>query len=101
MPQISFKIPAAEHDFLKWYSERTAGSVSTIYREATMETFRTWKMDILCELYAKGSISFKQLCNIGNISFLEGMLLIEQKEIEPPIPESVDEYTTMIRKKYE
>ena len=99
MAQISFKVPEEELKFLKWYSKKSANSISTIYREVTIETYKAWKLDILCELYAKGAIGFKYLCNIGNISFQEGLLLIQEKEIEPPISNAIDDYTNEVTKR--
>ncbi len=99
MAQISFKIPDDELNFLKWYSNITSHSVSTIYRDVTLETFREWKLDILLSLYEKGAIGFKHLCRLGNISLQEGMLLIEKRDIEPPISEQVDLHTEEVTRK--
>ena len=99
MGQISFKIPDEELAFLKWYSEQSSNSISTIYREVTFSTFKQWKLDILCKLYSQGAIGFKQLCKLGNISFQEGLILIEEKNIDPPIPSSVDNYTEKVANK--
>jgi len=99
MTQINFKIPEKEKDFLEWYSEKNAEPISSIYRNATLESFRQWKISILLGEYQKGSIRFKQLCALGNISFEEGTLLLQKMDIEPPISAIIDEYTTETRKK--
>ncbi|MCY3412048.1 MAG: hypothetical protein INQ03_10495 [Candidatus Heimdallarchaeota archaeon] len=96
MAQISFKIPKEEHEFLKWYASQTSNSISVIYREATIERFKEWKIGTLLDLYAKGTIGFKQLCSIGNISLQEGLILLEKHNIEPPIPQTVDEHTESV-----
>ncbi len=99
MPQINLKIPDNEKEFLEWYSEKSAEPISSIYRNATLESFRQWKISILISEYQKGSIRFKQLCDLGNISFEEGTLLLQKMDIEPPISAIIDEYTSKTRKK--
>lgn len=63
----------------------------------TPEAFREWKISILLKEYQTGSIGFKELCNLGGITFNEGALLLEQKNIEPPISELADDYSAKIR----
>ena len=99
MPQINFKIPEKEKDFLEWYSEKNAEPISSIYRNATLESFRQWKISILISEYQKGSIRFKQLCNLASFSFEEATLLLQKMDIEPPISAIIDEYTTETRMK--
>lgn len=96
MGQISFKIPDEEMEFLRWFSTKTANSISTLYRDATIDSYRNWKLDLLCSLYEKGSIGFKQFCRLGNLTFQEGMLLIESRDIEPPISETINDYTDRV-----
>ena len=97
MGQISFKIPDKELVFLQWLSKKTSNPVSSIYRNATFDAFQEWKMAILLKEFQKGSLGFKELCKLGNITFNEGVLLFQQRDIEPPISELVDEYTSKIR----
>ena len=99
MGQISFKISETEMEFLRWYSEETSNSMSTIYRDITFDTYKKWKITVILQLYAAGKIGFKHLCRMADISFTEGLLLIEENEIEPPIPESVDDYTSKVAKR--
>lgn len=98
MTEINFQIAEKEKAFLKWYSEKNAEPISSIYRNATLESFRQWKISILLGEYQKGSIRFKQLCDLANITFQEGTLLLEKLDIEPPISVLIDEYTTETRK---
>lgn len=97
MAQISFKIPDAELDFLQWLSKKTSNPVSSIYRNATLDAFREWKLFILLKEYQDGSLGFKELCKLGNITLNQGALLLEQRNIEPPISELVDVYSSKIR----
>ncbi len=99
MAQLSFKIPDNEIIFLKWLSEKTAEPVSSIYRKATLKAFREWKLDYLLNEYQKGAIGFKTLCKLANLSFNEGVLLLEEKDIEPPISKLLDEYSSTVREK--
>ena len=39
------------------------------------------------------------MCNLGNISFTEGILLLEKENIDPPIPAIIDEYTEEVTNK--
>ncbi len=73
--------------------------MSTTYREATFDSYQTWKLDILCNIYTNGGIGFKQLCSLANITLIEGMKLIEDREIEPPISDSMDDYTQQVTDK--
>lgn len=99
MTQINFKIPEKEKAFLEWYSEKNAEPISSIYRNATLESFRQWKISILSAEYQKGSIRFKQFCDLANISFEEGTLILQKLDIEPPISSVIDDYTSETRKK--
>lgn len=99
MGQISFKIPDEEIIFLKWYTKKTAESMSSVYRSITFQGFITWKIEYLLAEYSKGVIGFKQLCKLGNLTFTEAMLLIEKYDIEPPISEVVDLATSRATQK--
>ncbi len=96
MAQISFKIPENEMKFLKWFSSKTAQPISSIYRNATLNPFQEWKLSVLLDEYRKGAIGFKQLCNLGNITFQEGSLILEKNAIDPPISELMDDYMNKV-----
>ena len=98
MPQITFRLPENEKEFLKWYADKTAQPISTIYRNATMDHFQKWKEQLLLDEYEKGSISIKTFCTLTNKTFHETLLLLEKKGINPPITQIMDEYTSTIRK---
>lgn len=93
MDQIGIKLPIEDIKFLEWYSKRTANSKAGIYREATLQAFQKWKINILLKEYEDGKIGFKEMCNLGNLTLLEGMKIIEIEQIEPPITDLMDEYT--------
>ena len=93
MDQIGIKLQIEDIKFLEWYSKRTANSKAGIYREATLHAFQKWKINILLKEYKDGKIGFKEMCNLGNLTLLEGMKIIEIEQIEPPITDLMDEYT--------
>lgn len=97
MKQISFKLPDPELEFLKWWSEKNAEPISSVYRNATLESFRSWKIEKLLMEYQKGSIGFKRLCRLGNLTFQETTLLLQEHNIDPPISEIIDDYTSKVR----
>lgn len=99
MGQLTFKLPDEELRFLRYVADRTGSSLSSIYREKTLDHFVSWKKNYLLDEYAKGAIGFKQMCKLANISLNEGMLWLEEEAIEPPIPALVDEYTDSVRKR--
>ncbi len=99
MGQISFRIPEEEMVFLKWLSEKTAQPVSSIFRNAILEYFQEWKNNYLLREYQKGNIGFKQMCNLGGISFHRGLILLEENNVEPPITEIIDNWTSQVREK--
>lgn len=99
MPQITFRLPDSEKEFLKWYAEKTAQPISTVYRNATMDYYHKWKEQLLLEEYEKGTISIKSFSDLTHKTFHETILLLEKKGIEPPISQAMDEYTSTIRKK--
>ena len=80
-------------EFLWWYSALRGMGKSVLYLEGTLDVFRRWKLDVLLTYYAGGATGFKQLYNLGKISFQEVMLLVQKNGIELPIPEVVDNYT--------
>ena len=93
MSAISFKIPKEDKDFLEWYSKKSATPIGTLYRSATQAEFHRWKLQLLVSLYSEGDIGFIKMCDIGNISLMKGMVLLEENGIEPPISDLVDDYT--------
>jgi len=99
MKQISFKLPDSEVLFLKWWGEKNAEPISGIYRNATLESFRSWKTNVLLKEYGQGRIGFKQFCALGNLTFPEASRLIEQLKVEPAISEEMDNYTNQISEK--
>lgn len=96
MDTISFKIPKEDKKFLDWYSKKRAEPIGSIYRLATLDEFHKWKLNELLLLYSKGEIGFKEMCNIGEITLTKGMLLLQENDINPPIPDIVDEYTISV-----
>ncbi len=96
MKQIAFKLPDEEIEFLDWYSKKTGTPKGSFYRQLTLNEFKKEKLKLLLNEYSSGSIGFKKMCNLGNISFSEGMLLLEKEQIEPPIPSIIDEYTEKV-----
>ena len=96
MKQIAFKLPAQEVAFLEWYSKRKGIPVGSLYRQVTLAEYTRWKLEQLLDEYKKGILGLKQLCDLGGLSLLEAMLVIERKSIEPPIPADVDDYTDKI-----
>ena len=99
MSQISFKIPDSEIIFLRWFADKSSQPVSSIYRNATLDSFREWKISLLLSEYQKGSLGFKSMCKLGNLTFNQGVLLLEQNNIEPPISKLIDEYSSAVRDK--
>ncbi|MHA2364589.1 MAG: hypothetical protein ACXAC7_11585 [Candidatus Hodarchaeales archaeon] len=96
MNQLSIKLPQAEMDFLEWYNKKHATPKATLYRDVTLNAFKKWKHETLLTAYMKGEINFKEFCRLGNMSFLEGMIFVEDSEIEPVIPQIIDEYTQKV-----
>lgn len=96
MKHITFNLPDEEIAFLEWYYEKTGTPKGSFYRQVTLNTFKKEKLKLLIQEYSTGAIGFKKMCNLGNISLTEGMLLLEKEQIEPPIPAIIDEYTTQV-----
>ncbi len=93
MPSISFKIPEDDKQFLEWYSKRSATPVGTLYRSVTQKEFQKWKLQLLVSLYSDADIGFIEMCNLGNISLMKGMIILEEASAEPPISDIIDDYT--------
>lgn len=98
MKQLAFKLSDNEIKFLDWYSKKTGTPMGSLYRQITLDIFNQWKIDHLLHEYELGAISFKQLCDIGSITFSEGMLLVEENNIEAPISSITDAYTELLTK---
>ncbi len=101
MDQINFKISDTEKEFLEWVAKRTAQSVSTIYRNATLDSFQDWKINYLLKEYQNGSIGLKQFTKLANINFNQAILYLQEFNIEPPISEIIDDYTTNLAENIE
>ena len=99
MPEISFKISEEDFEFLMLVSKKTGSPISSIYRDNLSSQFKSWKIAYLLSEYAKGSLGFKKMCLLANISLNEGMLLVEKEDIEPAIPSIVDKHTSEVRDK--
>ena len=70
--------------------------MSSLYKSATLDAFREWKLDLLLKEYQSGAIRFKQFCDLAAVSLYEGLLILERSEVEPPITEMIDEYSTQV-----
>jgi hypothetical protein len=90
---ISFKIPKEDKKFLEWFAKKKAEPIGSIYRLATLDEFHKWKLNELTSLYSKGELAFKEMCDLGGITLTKGMLLLQENDIDPPIPDVIDEYT--------
>ncbi|OLS22118.1 MAG: hypothetical protein HeimC3_32600 [Candidatus Heimdallarchaeota archaeon LC_3] len=99
MSQLTFKIPHGEKEFLEWWANKTGQPKSSIYRNATLEAFVEWKIEILLKEYQQGIIGFKKMCNLGGLTFNQGSLIIQERNIEPPISELIDEHTKSVRER--
>jgi len=97
MGQITFKMPDEEIEFLKYVSKQNGSAFSSIYRDKTITYYKQWKIEYLLTEYERGSIGFKTFCRLGNLSPLEGMIAIENSNIDPKVPEIIDEYTSKKR----
>lgn len=53
-------------------------------------------MEILLKEYQEGKIGFKRMCDLGSLTLLEGMKIVETERTEPPITDLMDEYTMKI-----
>lgn len=99
MNQLGIKLPEAEMKFLEWYAKEFSTPKAALYRDKTLNTFRKWKIEFLLDLFVQGNIGFKKFCNLGNISLIEGMNILEESNLEPKLPELLDDYTTEITNK--
>lgn len=100
MAILTFKIPENEKKFLDWWSQKSGEASSSIYRNVTIEIFKKWKIDMLIIEYSKGSIGFKKFSNLAGMSFNETSLLLQKENIEAPISDLIDEYTSHVRDKF-
>jgi predicted HTH domain antitoxin len=96
MGTITFKLGEEELEFLNWYSKRTSTPVGSLYRSITIDQFRQWKLKQLIEAYKTGEIGFKRMCDLGGITLTQGMLILQQQNIDPPVPEALDDYTLAV-----
>ena len=96
MGQISFKISDADKEFLEWVSQKTAQPVSSIYRNVTLESIQDWKINFLLKEYQSGSLSIKKLLQLANLNFNQITMLFQKYNIEPPVSELIDNYTSKL-----
>lgn len=98
MGQITFKIPDKEMKFLSYVSKANGSAISSIYRDRTIDYYKKWKIEYLLRDLEVGKIGFKVFCDLGSLSPLEAMIVIEESNMETKLPEIVDEYTSSVAK---
>ena len=84
-------------EFLRWYSKIENTAISSMYRQITLNSYREFRLSVLTAMYTEGKIGFKQFCRKANISFTQGLKIIEEQKIDPPITENMDDYTNKVR----
>jgi predicted HTH domain antitoxin len=58
-----------------------------------------WKLDQLFRLYSNGRLGLKKAWQLSRMAWAEFLLELDRRQIEPPISELVDEYTSKVRQK--
>lgn len=99
MNQISLRMAEEDIKILQMVSDEMNTPIASLYRQATLRTFKEWKLDQLFRLYSIGRLGLKKAWKLSRMTWPEFLLELERRQIEPPISELVDEYTDEIRKK--
>ena len=79
------------------YPDQTNTTLASLYRQATNEALRKWKLDKLIELYEQGSLGLKRAWKLSNLTWNAFLLELERRETEPPITELIDNFTDQVR----
>lgn len=97
MGQISIRIPEEDVELLRIISRQTNTPIASLYRQATTEALRKWKLDKLIELYEQGSLGLKKAWKLSNITWNAFLLELEKRETDPPITDFIDRFTDQVR----
>ena len=97
MGQISIRIPEEDVELLRIISNQTNTPIASLYRQATNEALREWKLDKLIELYEQGSLGLKKAWKLSNLTWNAFLLELEKRETDPPITELIDSFTDQVR----
>lgn len=97
MGQISIRIPEEDVELLRIISSQTNTPIASLYRQATNEALRKWKLDKLIELHGQGSLGLKKAWKLSNLTWNAFLLELEKRETDPPITDLIDSFTDQVR----
>jgi hypothetical protein len=97
MTQINIRIDPEDDELLTYLAKQKKVSKTVIARDFLLSSLGQNIFPILLEDYRMGKIGLKKLIKFSRLSPQEVLRKIADAKIEPPISESLDDYTSDVR----
>ena len=91
MRQINFRLSDEEYDILDLLSHHLNESIPNLSKRILLENLADIRIKIALKAYQKNKIGLKKAWKLSGLSFFEFNKLIVENNIEPPIPEELDD----------
>jgi len=101
MKQINFRVDEEVFEILKIISTQLNETIPNLSKRLILDNIRELRKEIALKGYQEEKLSLKTAWKISGLSFLEFNNLLVKKNIEPPIPEELDDKLIEIALKIE
>ena len=101
MKQINFRVEESVFEILKIISTQLNETIPNLSKRLILENIGELRKKIALHGYQEGKLGLKTAWKISGLSFLEFNNLLVKNNIEPPIPEELDDKLIEIALKIE
>jgi predicted HTH domain antitoxin len=98
MFQINFRVTPEEYEIIKQYSELAESSIPTVVKQLTLAEIKKQSRSLALNLYRQNKIGFKQAYKLSFVTFQEFIQILIENNIEPNIPDDLDDEMIRIAK---
>jgi predicted HTH domain antitoxin len=91
MKQLNFRLSDEEYNILEVLSHHLNESIPNLSKKILLENLAEIRIKIALTAYQENKIGLKKAWKLSGLSFLEFNNLLVEHQIEPPIPEALDD----------
>jgi len=91
MKQINFRLSDEEYNILEVLSHHLNESIPNLSKKILLENLAEIRIKIALTAYQTHQIGLKKAWKLSGLSFFEFNKLVVEHQIEPPIPEELDD----------
>lgn len=85
MKQVNIRVSDEEYAILKLIADKKGIPVTSLFKMIISDTFESWKIENLLELYSEGQIRFKEIMRLSGWSYAAVLKKFGELNLEPPL----------------